>query len=532
MNIHSINRLLWVGLAALLCTLLAGPALAVTPIENEIQKLLASDGAIGDQFGVSVALDGDTALVGAFLDDDNGVDSGSAYLFQWNGSAWVQQAKLLPADGAANDRFGIRVALDGDRALVGASLDDDSGFNSGSAYLFQWDGSAWIEQAKLQASDSAAFFNFGRSVALDGDAALIGARNVDGNLTVSGSAYLFHWDGSAWVEEAKLLASDAAGIDDFGSSVALDGDTALVGAPTQNGNDTNSGAAYLFRWDGSNWTEIAKLLASDGASFDDFGMTVALDDDTALIGAPANDDNGSNSGSAYLFRWDGGAWAEQAKLLPSDGASGDLFGGSVALNGDTALVGAVRNDDNGSAYLFLWNGGAWVEQTKLLASDGASLDLFGGAVALDGDRALIGARGNDDNGSNSGSAYLFELYPAGYDWQGFFAPVDNLPTVNTVKGGQTVPIKWRIPTADGGYIRDTAIVTRLEIAEVNCAAEGTEYENAIEAETTGSSGLHYELTDEQFIYNWKTSKSMKNSCQLFILGLDDGSYHYAKFKVK
>ena len=203
-------------------------------------KLIASDGAAYDYFGFSVSLsaDGQTALIGTEMDGN------SAYVFDWNGSAWIERAKLVASDGAAGDYFGYSVSLsaDGQTALIGAYTNDDNGSNSGSAYVFDWNGSAWIERAKLVASDGAAndYFGFSVSLSADGQTALIGAYGDDGK----GSTYVFDWNGSAWIERAKFVASDGAAGDSFGSSVSLsaDGQTALIGAYM---ND-RKGSAYVF----------------------------------------------------------------------------------------------------------------------------------------------------------------------------------------------------------------------------------------------------------------------------------------------
>ena len=279
--------------------------------EVELQKLTASDGATYDNFGYSVSLssDGSTALIGARYDDDKGTYSGSAYVFTRSGSTWTEQAKLVASDGAASDFFGYSVSLssDGNTALIGAYYDDDKGSNSGSAYIFTRSGSTWTEQAKLTASDGAASDWFGCSVSLssDGSTALVGATGDDDKGTYSGSAYVFTRSGSVWSQQAKLVASDGVASDFFGESVALssDGSTALVGADGDGDKGSDSGSAYVFTRSGSTWTEQAKLLASDGAAGDYFGYSVSLSSDgsTALVGANGDDDKGSDSGSAYLF---------------------------------------------------------------------------------------------------------------------------------------------------------------------------------------------------------------------------------------
>ncbi len=278
-----------------------------------------------------------------------------------------------------------------------------------------------FENDKLLASDGAKSDHFGCSNALYGDRALIGAYHSDGNDLDSGSAYVFRYDSvsGTWHEEDKLLASDGADGDRFGWSVALSGDRALVGANGDDDNGNTSGSAYVFRYDSvsGTWHEEAKLLASDGEKDDFFGDSVALTGDRAFIGAPNDDDNGNRSGSAYVFDYDAvsGTWQEEAKLFASDSAAYDLFGISVALSGIRALIGAYGNDDNGSysgsAYVFGYDSvsGTWHEEAKLLASDGANDNRFGWSVALSSEVALIGAPYDDDNGSGSGSAYAYDF---------------------------------------------------------------------------------------------------------------------------
>jgi len=376
---------------------------------TETQKLLASDGATNDLFGGWLVLSGDTALITSAQDNDNGHWSGSAYVFTRTGTTWTQQAKLLPSDGAAEDQFGYCASIDGDTALIGALLDDDNGVDSGSAYIFTRTGTAWTQQAKLLASDGAAGDHFGFFVALNGNTAIIGANWDNDNGNKSGSAFVFTRTGTTWTQQAKLLASDGQAGDRFGGSIAVSGDIALIGAYYDDDNGVDSGSAYIFTRTGTTWTQQQKILSSDGAAGDTFGGIVSISGDSALIGAGGDD---SYTGAAYVFTRTGTTWTQQAKLLASDGAANDLFGiWSLSLDGDTALIGAYYDDDNGansgSTYVFTRTGTTWTEQQKLLASDGAATDNFGGCVALSGDTALIGAWQDDDMGSNSGSVYVF-----------------------------------------------------------------------------------------------------------------------------
>jgi len=377
---------------------------------NEFVKRQASGTVVDDHFGESVAISGDIAVIG--IPHDYADDRGSAWVFRFDGLSWDQEQQLLPGDpGAAQDYFGWSVAVSGYAAVVGVYYDDDNGANSGSAYVFRFNGSSWFQQAKLLPSDGAAGERFGESVAVSGDFAIIGTPHDDANGASSGSAYVFQFNGSNWVQQAKLLPSDGEANEYFGSSVAISGDTAVIGTPWDDDNGNASGSAYVFQFDGSNWVQQAKLLASDGAESDLFGDSVSVSDEIALIGAWGDDDNGNASGSAYVFHFDGSNWVQQAKLLASDGAESDFFGNSVSISGDIAVISAHQDDDNGfnsgSAYVFRFDGSNWVEDAKLLASDGAADDIFGTAVAVSGQGAVIGAPHDDDDGADSGSVYFF-----------------------------------------------------------------------------------------------------------------------------
>ena len=384
---------------------------------------LTGENEVNAYFGCSVAISGDTAVVGVHGDDIFfvGENTGSAYVFVRSGTTWTQQQKLLAGDGAGYDEFGISVAISGDTIVVGAPYDDDLYSRSGSAYVFVRNAGAWSEQQKLTASDAAFQDDFGRSVAISGDTIVVGANGDDGDgdlVNDSGSAYVFVRSGSTWTEQQKLTASDGAEWDCFGYSAGISGDTAVVGAYPLYGSSTSSDSAYVFVRSGSTWTEQQKLTASDRAAGDAFGMSVAISGDTIAVGANGDDDMGSASGSAYVFARSGSTWTEQPKLNASDGSEYDHFGYSVAIDGDTLVVGADQDDDNGtysgSAYVLVRSGGVWSEDAKLLASDGATGDHFGNSVAISGDTIVAGAE--EDDGiysmySRAGSAYVYGPEP-------------------------------------------------------------------------------------------------------------------------
>ena len=391
---------------------------SVPLVRNETAKLTASDGANYDYFGHSVSVYNNTAVIGAFLDDDKGTNSGSAYVFEKNSTSgnWTQ-TKLL-ATNAADDWFGHSVSVYNNTAVIGAFYDDDNGLDSGAAYIFERDHTGSWTQTKLPATNAAGDW-FGWSVSVYNNTAVIGAFLDGDNGSNSGSAYVFERDSTgSWTQKEKLTASDGAADDWFGHSVSVYNNTAVIGAPFYDGiNSRDSGAAYIFERDRTgSWTQI-KLPATN-AAHDSFGYSVSVYNNTAVIGAYRDDDNGSSSGSAYVFEKNStGHWPQKEKLLASDGAKNDWFGHSVSVYDNTAVIGAYRDDDNGSssgsAYVFEKNStsGNWTqtETVKLTASDGAKDDYFGRSVSVYNNTAVIGAFYDDDKGTNSGSAYVFSV---------------------------------------------------------------------------------------------------------------------------
>ena len=375
------------------------------------QKLTASDGAAYDYFGNSITIDGDYAVIGAWQDGDNGYWSGSAYIFHKSGTTWSEQAKITASDGATEDWFGYSVSISGDYAIIGAYGDDDNGSNSGSAYIFYRNGTSWTEQVKLTPLDGASEDRFGCAVSISGDYAIVGAWGDDVAGIDRGSAYIFYRSGTNWIEQAKLTASDGMDEDLFGYSVSISGEYVVIGSHYDDDNGSESGSAYIFHRSGTSWTQQEKLTAPDAAAGDWFGYSVSISEDYAVIGAHWDDDNGANSGSAYIFLRSGTTWTEQAKITASDGTADDEFGRSVSIDGDYTVIGACHDDDDGtdsgSAYIFHRSETSWTQQTKLTASDGADFDYFGCPVSISGNYALISANYNDYNGIDSGSAYIY-----------------------------------------------------------------------------------------------------------------------------
>jgi hypothetical protein len=485
-------------------------------------KIPASDGAAVDYFGYSVSISGDVAIVGAVGDDDKGSSSGSAYVYRWDGVSWIEEAKLTASDGARSDQFGYSVSISGDVAIVGAVGDDDKGSRSGSAYVFRFDGDSWGEEhAKLTASDGAGGDQFGVSVSISGDVVIVGAHfDADAGFR-SGSAYVFRFDETkledSWVQEDKLTASDGAARDNFGVCVSISGDVAIVGSRYAG---FRSGSAYVFRFDETkledSWVQEDKLTASDGAGGDYFGVSVSISGDVAIVGASGDDDNGGGSGSAYVYRRDpvSLSWMEEAKLTASDGAGGDWFGYSVSISGDAAIVGAFLDDDNGSAsgsaYVFGLAGGSWMEEAKLTASDGTGSEFFGYSVSISGDVAIVGERFGDDNGNASGSAYIYrfhhpncsaaapsiaELWPANHkmvdvEILGVTDP-DGDPVSITITGiTQDEPVD---DAGDGNFEPDGAIVG-TSTAQVRAERQGGKSKGKGKGKGGSGNGRVYEIS--------------------------------------
>ncbi|MHC4617057.1 MAG: hypothetical protein ACYTEQ_04815 [Planctomycetota bacterium] len=370
----------------------------------EQHKMTASDAGAGDRFGMCVSISGAYAIAGAPRDSDNGSDSGSAYVFNREDPNWSEQAKLTASDANAEDKFGLSASISGDYAVVGAPFNDSNGDDCGSAYVFQRTGENWTEQAKLTASDGGAGDYFGYSVSIDGNYVVVGAYGDEPNGETSGSAYVFRRDGTTWTEEAKLTASDGAASDEFGHSVSINGEWAILGA---RGDDFRIGAAYIFKREGTNWTEHVKLTAPGSANNDYFGHSVSISANYAIVGAYQN----AGAGYAFTFKRVGTDWLRQQKLTAADGAYNDRFGWSVSVNNNFAAVGAYHsNNSRGGVYVFERTDAGWMELQEVVSSDIYAFDEFGCSVCVGADCMVVGAYRDDDDGDESGSAYVF-----GYD---------------------------------------------------------------------------------------------------------------------
>jgi hypothetical protein len=415
--------------------------------------------------------------------DDSATNSGAVYVFRRTGMSWQQEAYLKASNTGAGDQFGISVALSGDTLGVGANFEasaargvggnqaDNSAANSGAVYVFRRSGTIWQQEAYLKASNTGGGDVFGCRVALSGDTLAVGAvgeasaaqgvggNEADNSATDSGAVYVFRRTGTAWQQEAYVKASNTGTGDRFGYSVALSGDTLAVGAiyedssaqgvgGSQVDNSTgSSGAVYVFQRTGTAWEQEAYVKASNTGAGDEFGHSVALSGDTIGVGAYLEDsaaqgvggnqaDNAAlDSGAVYVFRRTGTAWQQEAYLKASNASANDRFGYSVALSGDTLAVGAYGEDsaaqgvgddqvggsatNSGAVYVFRYAGTAWQQEAYVKASNTGAYDRFGRSVALSGDTLAVGAEGEasaaqgvggdqaDNSAANSGAVYIF-----------------------------------------------------------------------------------------------------------------------------
>lgn len=362
------------------------------------------------EFGVSVAVESDTVFVAASPRKDGERGSGTVHLFERRQSAWVEASVLSVPEATVEDVFGISMAADGDTFVVGAQFADLHGDDSGLAYVFERHAEGWRRVAVLSAGDAAAGDQFGLTVSISGETIAVGARLKDTRGRASGAAYVFERHDGTWEQVRKLTASDAALGDLFGR-VAIDNDAMMVSADLNDDRGEQAGKAYAFEARGGVWTEVAQIAASDGAAGDEFGISLALRAGTAVFGAIGDDGAGDNSGSAYVFERQNRRWTQMARLVASDAAARQSFGHSVAADEDTIVVGAPNHDGNGefagAAYVFERRAGVWNQTAKLAPRDAARLTAFGSTVAISDNTIVVGVLGNGD-GAHPGAAYIFE----------------------------------------------------------------------------------------------------------------------------
>lgn len=385
---------------------------------TEFAKLVADDANDDDNWGTVIDFDGDYAAIGVSEDDDNGSNCGAVYIFKKHDSDWLFMTKLYQDLPVVNDRFGVSVAIDANLLVVGATGAEASTLESGAAFIFERNGETWTQQLMIGASDGENYDNFGRSVSISGNYILVGSPIADSPIQTScGAAYIYEkptggWQSSSGKETQKISANETTGR--FGWSVAIEGDLAIVGAWQEGHVHSQDGAAFCFKRDTTSWSQWTKLISSEPIDSAHLGYSVSIDNNTVIAGANHDDHNGECAGAAYIFELPATSSAtcyENHILLASDANEYDNFGFSVGIANNYAIVGAYADDVNGlnsgSAYIFKFNGTSWSQQNKLLPTDKDSGDSFGHKVAISGIQALIGAPYDDDVALNGGSVYYF-----------------------------------------------------------------------------------------------------------------------------
>lgn len=382
-----------------------------TPSVCHSEKLYGPNGEFVDWFGWAIAADGANVLIASRGDDDGGNLAGAAHVYRLFGKSLVHRQQIMPADVEPGDEFGSAVGLHGDRAIVGAWREDERGLDAGAAYIFRLDNGAWVEEAKLTASDGLPGDGFGYAAAISGNYAVVGAYARDDLGFSTGAAYVFHRTGMNWTQQAKLLPFDVGAGDEFGFTVAMDGDVIVIGTPGYDYARPNDGAAHVFRRDGSSWVFTARLLAIDGFDGDHFGRSVSIHGDRIVVGAGGTGDSGLSRGTAYVFAKTPLGWLFEAKLNPGPILNGDRLGG-VAIHGKTAAIGIYNEIVDGPAIgyvrLFHREGTTWSTGPSMNDTLAVPDDRYGNAVAISGPLVLVGSY-YDGPPYHAGSVYSYWL---------------------------------------------------------------------------------------------------------------------------
>jgi len=439
-------------------------------IQEVSEKLIASDGTANDYLGISVSIYEDTTVVGADGSDAYGYFSGAVYVFNKYDNFWTQTTKLLAQDGQSEDTFGYAVDIYKDMVGVGAVRDDDNGSASGSVYVFMRQNGMWSQQARILASDGSTADHFGVSLSIYESTMVIGAYVDDDQGRNSGSVYVYAYSGGAWSQSSKLIASDGASENYFGLSVSTFEDQLLVGAY---GFFNRRGAVYAFSRESSSgaskWSQQQMVIPTDAQSFSYFGVSLQMHGENFIGGAYRDQTYGANAGAAYIFTYSGAMWTRTAKLQSADTSSGDFLGTSVSIHGDTALVSAATDDDkgldSGSTYVFRREESEWTQHMKLVAMDGIYQDYFGVATRVYESTISVTAYGTDDNGISSGSAYMYSLIPVPTNVPTISSQPTESPSVAPTSPSATPTTSVPSTTPSIGPTAPSSIPTYVPISE-------------------------------------------------------------------
>jgi len=367
------------------------------------QKLVPNDAEADDSFGQNLSLSGDFSVISSrdFLFTD-------AYIFEFVGSKWVEKQKLIPSDREAGFFQTIFIDIHESRLIIGSPHDQDNGILSGAAYIFEYNGTSWIEMQKVFSSDISSGDGFGGDVIIRGDIAFVGGSgDEDDDL---GAVYVFEYNGQQWIETQKIVPPEEIFRSYFGDRLMFSDGKLFVRSWEDESVDNHSGSVFIFEFDGQSWVNTHKLAPSNSLSADYFGNQIAVSRNRVVIGTPSV----FNKGAVYIYEYDGSTWNETARIEASDAYDSDYFGISVGTFGNSILVGADTDDigeSSGSVYFFEYDGLKWNEVEKIIPTGTLSFDFFGRSMKVDNAKALIGSYGEDDSGDDSGSAFIYDFNP-------------------------------------------------------------------------------------------------------------------------
>jgi hypothetical protein len=414
MKLHSLPLRRTMAWFSLLCG-----TLAIQAFYPALETRLVLEGlASYSGYGRHVAISGDRVVVGAAGAIVHGERSGAAYVFVQENGVWIKEAELTPINPTLNSQFGYAVAISGEIIVVGAYGDTQYGNYAGAAYVFVRNENGWTQQAKLTPNDAHSWLQFGDPVAIDGERLVVGAIADKALANYSGAAYVFLRQGDCWIQEAKLKAALPRANAYFGFSLAIEGEKIGIGAPFSSlGASPYVGNACVFERTGQDWIQTAELWPEDPGSYQFFGWSVALNANSLIVGAPSASGSVSSSGVVYLFDQVGPIWSQTVRLEADDAATGDWFGASVAMQDDTLVVGSSQDSTfgfrGGSVYLFSRRVTGVDQTLELSGQDAAAGDQFGYGIAFNGLTLVVGAPDKTVNGdSGAGAAYLFTALPA------------------------------------------------------------------------------------------------------------------------
>lgn len=388
-----------------------------TAYSQEIDEVIIqpNNGASNDNFGTDVDIDGDLMVVGAHKKNAGGLpDAGEVYVYRRVSGQWTLEQNLIADDAAISDQFGTSVSIFGDKIAVGSPNNSEAAFNGGAVYIYKFDNGTWVEEEKILAGDANDSDNFGFSVSLDNDRVLIGCPNNNGGSPNIGGAYVYDFDGNNWIFTQKLVSTFSEfGGESLGYDVALEGDVAVLGSPLDDDAGTDSGTGFIYRFNGTNWIFEQKLVASDGGNSHSFSFSVDIDGIKVIVGAYGS--GNSSSGACYIFEYDGTNWIEEHLFYGASPSSDDWLGYDVAINGETFLASAINDDgkasNGGATHVYRWDvvESEWILELTLYPTDGGNGDDYGSSVAIDQFDIVVGSPFRDLSGSNSGLAYYYDL---------------------------------------------------------------------------------------------------------------------------